>query len=41
MEVIINPKIIDTDSETEVDEEGCLSINKFICYVKRPKKIVF
>lgn len=37
---VINPKIIEKSKETEMDEEGCLSLPKVFDNVSRPKKII-
>lgn len=37
---LINPKLVDVGIETEVDEEGCLSLPGLYINLERPKKII-
>jgi peptide deformylase len=38
--IVINPSIVDKDSEEISEEEGCLSVPKYYDYVKRSKKVL-
>lgn len=40
MEIICNPRIIDSSKETFLNEEGCLSIPEILADVRRPLEIV-
>ncbi|KRX07698.1 Peptide deformylase [Pseudocohnilembus persalinus] len=39
IEIIINPEIITYSNETDIQEEGCLSIPRYLAMVKRPTQI--
>jgi peptide deformylase len=38
--IILNPSIIEKDTEDIVEEEGCLSVPKYFDFVKRSKKVL-
>jgi len=38
--IVINPLIVDKDSEEVSEEEGCLSVPKYYDYIKRSKKVL-
>jgi peptide deformylase len=38
--IILNPSIMERDSEDVVEEEGCLSVPKYFDFVKRSKKVL-
>lgn len=40
IEVILNPEITEYSKEKDIEEEGCLSVPRYVCDVERSKSVV-
>lgn len=40
VEILINPQIIEFAKTTNIEEEGCISIPRYVCDVERPDHVI-